>query len=153
MGNFRCRSRGFTLVELVVTLIVLGILAAAVIPRFANPVGFNSRGFSDEARAALQYARKVAVASRRNTCVTQAGNTLSLTMAGQPGLTQVCDQAILQPQNGAAYQITAPSGVSLSTPFGVAFDGQGRALAAAALTVSGDGSYVVTVEAGTGHVH
>ena len=63
-----CES-GFTLVELVVILIVTGILAVAVVPRFFGNE-FEERGFHDGIKAALQHARHMAVASRRFVCVT-----------------------------------------------------------------------------------
>ena len=48
---------GFTLVELIMTMIVIGILGAVAAPRFFNTNVFQSRGFADQAQATLRYAR------------------------------------------------------------------------------------------------
>ncbi|HXV12337.1 MAG TPA: prepilin-type N-terminal cleavage/methylation domain-containing protein, partial [Burkholderiales bacterium] len=43
------RGRGFTLVELVVIIAILGVMAAVIGPRFMGRDAFASRGFHDEA--------------------------------------------------------------------------------------------------------
>jgi MSHA pilin protein MshC len=59
-----CRSqRGFTLVELVTVMVIVGILAAVTAPRFFSERPFADRGYADELAAALRNAQKVAVAS------------------------------------------------------------------------------------------
>ncbi|HZW22007.1 type II secretion system protein, partial [Noviherbaspirillum sp.] len=63
------RRGGFTLTELIVTLVILGILAIAIVPRFLDRSTFDSRGFHDETLAILRYAQKTAIAQRRNVCV------------------------------------------------------------------------------------
>lgn len=60
---------GFTLVELVVTMVIIGIMAIAVVPRMDLLRGFDEIGFRDQVKATLEYARKSAVAGRRWTCV------------------------------------------------------------------------------------
>ena len=74
-----CRQRGFTLVELIITVIIVGILAVVALPRFIDKLAFETRGFVDQTLSTLQYARKVAVASGRNVCVVAnaAGNSLA----------------------------------------------------------------------------
>src|SRR5665647_1764936 len=68
------RVAGFTLVELVMVLILVGILAVVAIPRFMDKT-FDERGFHDAVQAAVQHARRVAVASRRFSCVNVVAGT------------------------------------------------------------------------------
>ncbi|MDP4027632.1 MAG: prepilin-type N-terminal cleavage/methylation domain-containing protein [Gallionella sp.] len=78
-----CRRRtaaGFTLVELVMTMIVVGILAVAVLPRFADVGVFEARGLRDETLSLLRYAQKSAVAQRRTVCVAVNPTGISLTI-------------------------------------------------------------------------
>jgi len=65
----RCQA-GFTMIELITVMIVVGILAAVAIPRLADRSDFDNRGFQDETRSLLRYAQKSAIAQRRNVCVT-----------------------------------------------------------------------------------
>jgi len=63
------RRRGFTLPELVMVIVVIGILAVVTAPRFISWKGFASRGFYDEAQAVVRYAQKTAIAWRRSIVV------------------------------------------------------------------------------------
>lgn len=56
-------TTGFTIVELVVTIIILGLLATVAGPRFFDFDTFNQRGFYDEVFSAVRYAQKYAVSS------------------------------------------------------------------------------------------
>jgi len=74
----RAKARGFTLVELVMVMIIVGILAVAVIPRFFDRQTYDARAFLDRARAMLRYGQKVAIAQNRNVFVRLDGSSVAL---------------------------------------------------------------------------
>jgi MSHA pilin protein MshC len=56
-------NRGFTIVELVVVIVVLGIISAVAAPRFFDLQDYKKIAFKDELVSALRFAQKRAVAS------------------------------------------------------------------------------------------
>lgn len=149
---------GFTMVELIMTMVIIGILAAVVAPRLLDTSVFQSRGFADQVQASLRYAQKQAIAQRRNVCVTMTANDIILTIAGVSGPLSPCDTNLVspagQPSNcpSATYRICAPSGITLTySSANSNFDALGRT-AANTISVSGATNSIV-VEAETGYVH
>src|SRR5665647_363876 len=74
-------QRGFTLIELIMVMVMLGVLAVFAAPRIFNSDDFYARGFHDETLALLRYAQKTAIAQRRTVCVSFAPKEVSLTIA------------------------------------------------------------------------
>jgi MSHA pilin protein MshC len=146
---------GFTLTELVVIIVLVGILAAVAVPRLADRSIFESRGFTDQLRSAIQYGQKIAIAQRRNVCVAVTSSAVTVTRAVSAGSAVSCTIPVLDPATGAAYLLTAPSGVTLSPATSFAFDALGQKSGAATevITVAGDMSRSITVERITGYVH
>lgn len=146
----KARSTGFTLVELVAVISIMGILMAVAAPRFFSANTFASRGFRDDAAAFLRYAQKRAIALRGNVAVTVEASGLTLcNAAGAP-----CPVALPGPDGQTPYRSLTPNAVTLaSSRTSLLFDAQGRPDAALTLTITGDMAHTVTVEAETGYVH
>lgn len=146
------RCRGFTLVELIGVIAIAGILVAVAAPRFFSANTFETRGYLDGARGFLRYAQKLAVARHATLYVHATADGLTLCAgAGTP-----CAGADLLPgpDGQSPFRITLPSQVSQSPSAAtLGFDAQGRPDSAFSLTVSGDGSQTILVEAETGYVH
>ncbi len=150
---FAGATAGFTLIELIAVLLLTGILAIAVLPRMADRSAFDSRGFSDTTRATLQHARRVAIAQRRTVCGTYSGGVLAFTQSSANGAAG-CDLPLPDPAGNGALTLTPPSGVTLGvSPPGFTFDGLGRPNSAVTLTIAGDITRTLTIEADSGYVH
>jgi MSHA pilin protein MshC len=150
-------SRGFSLVELVAVLSVIGVLAAFAIPRLVGRSAYESRGFYDQAQALVRYAQKFAVAQRQSppkppVYVVITANQLKLCY----------DAACVTPltdTSGAALLLDAPAGVTFSPATTFTFSGSGAPSFGAQLQINvtstgtGDVNRSFFVEAFTGHVH
>ena len=148
------RKGGFTLVELIVTLVIVGIMASAIVPRFMGSNAFDSRGFTDQTVAALQFARQQAIAQRRMVCVTISANQVNMNQSSL--FNGACNLNLANPVDGLAYVIKAPNGVLLAGPafpYALTFNGSGQPSAGVVLTVNGEIARTITVEAVTGYVH
>lgn len=55
--------RGFSLVELIITILIIGVLAALAAPRFFSRTVFAERVYAAEVLQALRYARRSAEAA------------------------------------------------------------------------------------------
>lgn len=151
-------ARGFTLIELVMVILLVGILAVFVLPRTDLTRGFEEVGFQDAVRATLEHARKSAVAERRNVRVSLAGNNLTLTIDNvgpEDGGAGSFPRQLALPTpdrrcGGAAHQLCAPPGITLGGPATLDFSPLGRASTAATYTVTDQPDINVVAE--TGHV-
>lgn len=100
------RSRGFTMVELIVVMIIVGILAVSAMPRMSSGMAFRSAEFRDEVIAALRYAQKTATSHRRLVCATLTEKTLALSIDNSSPKDGLCDVALPVP-GVAAGQLSA----------------------------------------------
>jgi len=149
-------AAGFTLVELVTTLIIIGILSALTLPRMFDNQAFGQRGYIDEIAFALRYAQKIAVASECPVEVTIGVATYSALQRARDPVANTCDPAgvwnvpVLR-ADGSPLNGTAPSNVLSAPATVVTFDATGALIGGAPpqLTV---GAFTLNVTAATGMV-
>ena len=129
------------------TMVIVGILAAVVAPRFFDADIFQSRGFADQVQASLRYAQKIAIAQRRNVCVAFTATTISLSTR----TTNACDTPLPSLTGSGNYVITAPPNITIEpVPATLNFNGLGRPNAPTTVVAGGA---TITVEAETGYVY
>lgn len=127
------------------TIVIVGVLAVTVIPRFFDRMTFDSRSFYDGVIASVRYAQKAAIAKHRYVCVSITASSVSL----RYGTTSACVDGSLPIPPGKS-SLSVPNGVGV-TAANFSFDSLGRPSAAQSITVNGSGT--ITVEAETGYVH
>jgi MSHA pilin protein MshC len=167
---FGRKAAGFSLVELVVIVILVGILAVVAIPRLVGISTYNTVGFADRIQASLRYAQKQAIAKRRNVCAAITATTITFTYAATAGSGVGCTLAMAGPDGKGPFVVIVERGnvgtvTIASSSASISFDALGRVYdytgpatftlrtTAVVLTVTGDGSVVIRVEPETGYVH
>ena len=149
------RMRGFTLVELVIVMTVIGILAVTLGPKFFTQSVFSQRGYADELASALRYAQKTAVSSGCPALLTLTSTTYVVTQQAASGNTcNTFDKSWSTPvigPDGAALQGSAPANTTVSPTGTYQFDDQGRLSGTLATTLT-IGARTITIVPGTGFV-
>jgi len=144
---------GFTLVELVLIIVMMGIIYAVAAPRFADRNAFDARGFHDASLAAMRYARQLAVGSGCDIEVSVTAAEVHLRQRAScrsGGFTL----EVHDPSGQLGFVVTTPANVSISPTGTVRFNALGQASADTTYTVNGGGeSRSIQVVAETGFVH
>ena len=66
-------ARGFTMVELIAVMLLVGVLAVVALPRLDGTLGLRGSAWRDQVLAATLQARSLATGHRRLVCLTEIG--------------------------------------------------------------------------------
>jgi MSHA pilin protein MshC len=145
----RSGQAGFTLVELVLMLVLIGVLAATVAPRLSGSAIDEVR-FYNETLAFLRYAQKTAISQRRKVCVAFTATAVTATVSSS--FSGACGSALTGPGGVSPYSATAQNGAGFSsTPSPIVFDAAGAPDNPQSLALVN--SNAIVVEPGSGYVH
>jgi len=128
---------GFTLVELVVIIMLVGFIAAVAAPRFFGKSAFEERGVYDEVIAAARYAQKLAITNRCTVRLTLNSNGFTIRQSTSASVCGTGADTLAVPHPGQCrspaagnnYDCNTPAGVSITLTFGtspIVFDSLGR---------------------------
>ena len=152
----RRRSRGFTAIELVAVIVLMGVLAVVALPSVTGALSFRGDAWRDQVLAALRYAQSTAQSHRRLVCASVATNAVTLTIATANGAT-TCASSLTGPNGGADYATDTRSLATAVAPSGTLYfqtngrittDGAGATATDRTITISGQTSISVVAETG-----
>lgn len=171
----RVNSKGFTIVELIVVMVLVGILSTLAAARLMDRGDIEAPAFGQQARSMLRYGQKLAIAQNRPVYVSGTPARIALCFNA------ACTQRVIAPAGNTDTAATraacgsttwycegVPAGVTIASAVaGMYFDEQGRPFAVtdpvgsdvstfASLTITLTGSAasdVIVVEPETGYVH
>ena len=149
------RSAGFTLVELVVVIVIVGVLSTFAVPRFFGENVFAERGYYEELTGALRLAQKTAVATGCPVRFVVASNSYAAAQQSAAGGrcnvgSGIWDVPVVL-GTGEPLSASAPDGVTAAPATSIVF------LPAGDTNLGGDQAFTVgahsfVVHAGSGYV-
>ncbi len=150
------RSAGFTLLELVIVIVILGVLAVVALPRIGEG-SFRSAAFAEQVATAFRYAQRLAVATGCDIQVDVSTATNSYRVRRRAdGTDTSCGSTggftldVPNPGGSGAFAGTATAGVTVTQGVVITFNAQGLPSPNGGTAVVGGRSIIV--EADTGHV-
>ena len=157
--SVRSTERGFTLVELIAVLILVGVLAAVALPRLDVVQALRSDGWREQTLAGLRLAQATASGHRRLVCASFNGARLQLRIAST-NPANACDGPLRGPDGSDRFGDTDPAsgGVTVAPAGTIFFQPSGRASLDAAgaqtsaRTISVAGVAPIAVRGESGHV-
>ncbi len=155
------QSKGFSLIELVMVIIILGILAATAIPRFFSQSAYDERFFYEDVMAGLRYSHKLAMSSGCGVQFDVDGQGFQLNHDANcfnAASSASYTQDVFRPGEAFGYEVTSrPAGSVWSsvedplifTAQGQVTDSGGSVLNSATLTAAGR---TITIDGHTGYI-
>ena len=142
--------KGFTLVELVLTLVLVGILSVSAIGLFATSDSYTARTVADRFLAQARFAQQVALARAADTVtpiglsVTRSGNTVSLsvTTGGLPAIREINASGVVIRRKTSG---TSACGGGTASNFTLQFDRRGNLNPAVNNLICIDGQQTIAI--------
>ena len=123
----RLRCRGFTLVELVITMVMMGILSAVVTADISARAQHSVTTQADQFRRNLSHLQLLAISRGARLRLTVAAGGASYSVATCATSACATSSALVDPATGANFSVVLTDGVTLSPAGNILdFDSMGR---------------------------
>ena len=140
---------GFTLVELIVVILLIGILSISIAPRFFGVAAYENRKATDELLSALRYSQQMAMTRGGNIELILTANNFTVQLSGGGDLRS--------PDGLRPYTKNFPDNIN-PNPDTIRFNSLGQPISAAGipitvntiLTINGAAN-IITLRANTGY--
>ena len=103
-------QKGFTLIELVMILVLVGILAVFVAPKLPNITSSRAISFSDKLRADIRYAQNLAMTRNRRTRVILTNTSYAITQDSSGASNCGSFAAVGDPAEGGGLSVALDTG-------------------------------------------
>lgn len=146
--------RGFTLIEVIAVLIILGIVAAVIVSRMTTTASYSIKSQAEVLKGHIRYAQSLAMATDSIWGINISDSKQYSLFKGTTGTT------VILPGAGSNPVVLDAAGPSLSTGIiyfgsrGRPVDALGNSITPAPITVSmtGEPNEVINIEANTGFI-
>jgi MSHA pilin protein MshC len=157
--------KGFTLIELVMVLVLIGIVAMFVAPKLGDVTGTKTGAFRDKLKADIRYAQNLAMT--RNARYRVFFNTAPAPAPNGYAVTDSAGTVVQDPAGGGSLSVVLNAGNYVNITFAVAplypfiefdslgrpYDNAGSLLAVAVTLTLSSGGGTVTISPQTGAVN
>ncbi len=134
------KDRGFTLVEVVIVIVIVGVLAKVSSSLFFSLSTYNKQYYQDTVKNTIRYARKLAIAGGQliYVSVTSTSITLQVMTQSSCAVGRTFSNIMDPISNTSGYVRTAPGSTTLtySAHFPIYFNNVGQALNASNCAIS-----------------
>ena len=137
---------GFTFVELIVVILLVGILSVFIAPKFFADNDFKARGIADEIITAIRHAQRLSMTRGENhrIIVTTSNYTVEKFVGG-------ASTSVRHPDGAVTFSKNFPTNIVTSTAT-IEFDQLGRPIPNSTVTIA-LAPFTITVEQETGYAH
>jgi prepilin-type N-terminal cleavage/methylation domain-containing protein len=142
---YQNRANGFTLIELIMVIVVLGALSVFILPNFSSKSSFDTLSFHQELKTAIRFAHKLSIASGCEVQVSLTANSYALfypdTTCNPPDAFGT--NPVSHPVQSGDYTGSSPSGVTITSFGNFFFTASGAPSSSGTITVNPGGRQIV----------
>jgi len=140
-------SKGFTLVEIVTVIVILGVLAVVGASKFASNSTFVESQYHQEMISAFRYAQKIAIASQCDVSIALTASSYNLNYSG------TCSGNVKHPAGQKPFSESGMNSVITTTANTFVYDAEGNITPSAGGTINVGSVFTITIESVTGFAH